>query len=281
MRLNRRLLGLMLKPDRYAINRGLGSEKERCAIVGVDEISRISATSRLSADLTEDTRLVLADLDGCLISEGRPFSDTKGFVEACGDRLWIISNNSSHTAKVLSEELAAIGLQVPADRIMLAGEQTLIHLHDRTPSASIALYASACLQQQASRFGLRVNAPDPEYVVLCRDLEFSIPHMEAVIGHCRRGAQLWVSNIDNSHPAADGLPVPETGALLAALSAVMGEVTFECIGKPHANMAYMVLQRTGCTPEDAVFLGDNTETDGAIAQAMGIRFVHVVREGAA
>jgi FMN phosphatase YigB (HAD superfamily) len=65
---------------------------------------------------------------------------------------------------------------------------------------------------------------------------------------------------------------------LAALNAVMGEVAFDCIGKPHTYMANMVLRLTGTTPQDAVFVGDNDDTDGAIARAMGMRFVHVVRE---
>lgn len=249
--------------------------------MGVDVLSDTSQVRRLSVDLTEDARLVLADLDGCLISEGRPFPDARDFVEACGDRLWIISNNSSHTAEALSAELAAIGLHVTADRILLAGEQTLRHLRTVQPGRSIALYASDCLKAQARSIGLQAECQQPDIVILCRDPAFAIPQMADVAAQCLRGARLWVSNTDNAHPGQDGRPVPETGALLAALRAVMGEIPFDCIGKPHTHMAHAVLRLTGTAPEEAVFLGDSADTDGAIAQAMGMRFVHVVREGAA
>lgn len=249
--------------------------------MGVDVVQNISRVAGLSADLTSDARLVLADLDGCLISEGRAFSDARGFVEACGDRLWIISNNSSHTAEALSAELAAMGLNVTADRILLAGEQTLRHLRAALPGRRVALYASDCLKAQARAIGLQAEEQHPDIVILCRDLGFAIPQMADVTAHCLAGAQLWVSNTDTAHPGQDGRPVPETGALLAALRAVMGEVAFDCIGKPHPQMAHAVLHLTGTAPQDAVFLGDNADTDGAIARAIGMRFVHVVREGAA
>jgi len=244
-------------------------------------VPKISQISGLSADLTSDARLVLADLDGCLISEGRPFPDACSFVEACGDRLWIISNNSSHTAEALSAEMASMGLHVTADRILLAGEQTLRHLRLAIPGRRVALYASDCLKAQARAIGLQEDDAHPDLVILCRDPAFAIPHMADVTAHYLAGAQLWVSNTDTAHPGQDGRSVPETGALLAALRAVMGEIAFDCIGKPHTHMAQAVLQRTGTAPQDAIFLGDNAVTDGAIARAMGMRFVHVVREGAA
>ncbi len=249
--------------------------------MGVDVVPDISLVSGLTADLTADARLVLADLDGCLISQGRPFPDARGFVEACGDRLWIISNNSSHTAEALSAELAAMGLDVSAQRILLAGEQTLHHLHAASPESRVALYASEDLKAQAQAIGLQAEEQHPDVVILCRDPAFAIPQMADVTAHYLAGAQLWVSNTDTAHPGQDGQPVPETGALLAALRAVMGEIDFDCIGKPHPHMAHAVLHLTGIAPQDAVFLGDNADTDGAIARAMGMRFVHVVREGTA
>lgn len=249
--------------------------------MGPDVLSDTSRVKAFSPDLTQDARLVLADLDGCLISDGRPFPDARDFVEACGERLWIISNNSSHTAEALSAELAAMGLPVTADRILLAGEQTLHHLRAAQPGSSVALYASDCLKAQALSIGLQADWEQPDIVILCRDLDFGIPQLEQAAAQCLRGARLWLSNTDTTHPGQDGRPVPETGALLAALRAVMGEVPFDCIGKPHPHMVHAVLRLTGTAPQDAVFLGDNADTDGAIARAVGMRFVHVVREDAA
>lgn len=236
---------------------------------------------RLSADLVADARLVLADLDGCLISEGQAFPDAPAFVEACADRLWIVSNNSTHTAAALSAEMAALGLHVEAGRILLAGEQTLRHLGTLKPGRAVALYASDCLQAQARAFGLCIDRRDPEIVILCRDLTFAIPELEHVTALYLRGARLWVSNTDCAHPGLNGRPVPETGALLEALRSVVGKLSFDCLGKPHTHMARHVLEMAAVAPEEAVFLGDNAATDGAFAHAAGMPFVHVVRGQAA
>lgn len=236
---------------------------------------------RLTTEFASESLLVLADLDGCLVSEGCAYPDAPTFVEACKDKLWIVSNNSTHTAEVLSAELALQGIAVKAERVLLAGEQTLCRLRTQSPQKSVALYASECLRAQARSFGLRIDMENPDIVILCRDLAFAIPDLENVIAHYLKGTPLWVSNTDLAHPGLDGRPVPETGALLEALRAVIGDVSFDCIGKPHRYMAELALATSQISAADTVFVGDNKATDGAIAKAAGMPFVHLVREQAA
>lgn len=235
----------------------------------------------LSAEFASDSLLVLADLDGCLVSEGCAYPDAPAFVEACQDRLWIVSNNSTHTGEMLSVELAALGIAIAPERILLAGEQTLRRLRAQSPQKSVALYASERLRAQARAYGMRIDMENPDIVILCRDLAFAIPDLENVIAQYLKGAPLWVSNTDLAHPGLDGRPVPETGALLEALRAVIGDVAYDCIGKPHRHMAELALATSRIAPADTVFVGDNATTDGAIARAVGIPFVHLVREHAA
>lgn len=257
--------------------------------MAVKAVSETRQVDRLSPECVADARLVLADLDGCLVSEGRAFPEAPAFVAACRDRLWIVSNNSTHTAAALSAELAHLGLHIAAGRILLAGEQTLCHMRACWPDKSVALYASAQLQAQARALGLCIDMADPDIVILCRDLTIALPELERVTRHCLGGAPLWVSNTDCAHPGLDGHPVPETGALLAALRAVMGAVMsvahgdlpYDCIGKPHAHMAQMALMAADIPAQDTVFVGDNAATDGALAHAAGIPFVHLVRGRAA
>ena len=235
----------------------------------------------LNAQLVTDVRLVLVDLDGCLISQERAFPDAAGFVEACSGRLWVISNNSTHSAQTLTSSLHALGLAIHPDRVLLAGEQTLRHLKRTRPEHSIALYASDTLQDLARKLGLRIVAKDPDIVLLCRDPGFSFKKLETAVGQIQNGARLWVSNTDLTHPALDGRPLPETGALLAAIHAVAGPVDFDCIGKPNIHMARIAIERTGVPTHDAVFVGDSEDTDGAIAKAARIPFLHLVRRGVA
>ena len=58
--------------------------------------------ARLDPQAVQDAGIVLCDLDGCLMSEGRLFAETADFVESCGARLRIVSNRSDSTAAALS-----------------------------------------------------------------------------------------------------------------------------------------------------------------------------------
>src|SRR3989338_8012717 len=64
---------------------------------------------------------VLADLDGCLISGAQLLPHALDLFDRCGDRLWIVSNNSSDTADTLAARLAAMGFAMQAAQIVLAG----------------------------------------------------------------------------------------------------------------------------------------------------------------
>jgi ribonucleotide monophosphatase NagD (HAD superfamily) len=90
------------------------------------------------------------------------------------------------------------------------------------------------------------------------------------------GAALYIACPDTSHPGANGQPVPEAGALAAALLACTGPVDHVVIGKPQPAMFRLGCQRLGIDPADGVMIGDNPLTDGAGAAAIGLAFWQVV-----
>ncbi len=239
--------------------------------------ARARPARSLSPDLCGNARLVLCDLDGCLISEGRAFDDAPAFVEACGHRLWIVSNNSSDTAATLSAHLSALGLVVPSERILLAGEQTLLHLARTQPDARLGLYANPALQAAATVMGFELATTGPDIALLCRDVGLTLDGLGRLAAHIAGGAEFWISNIDITHPGLAGQAVPETGTLLAALKALLPNVRPQCLGKPDPFLLDRALQASGHAPEAAIFVGDNADTDGDAARKAGIHFVHLVR----
>lgn len=267
------------QPDK--LNRGASAPRTKellpvnTALTDIDTLS-----GRLSPELVKHDRLVLCDLDGCLVSEGRAYADSAPFLDSCGERLWLVSNNSSHCAAELSAELAKLGLHIPASNILLAGEQTLIHLARLYPGARLALFASPAMEQEAQRLGFALTQEAPDLVLLCRDTQLTLERLNAAAALVRGGVPLWVANIDTAHPGLGGQPIAETGALLAALRAMLNGARFESIGKPHPHLAAVALSRTGVRADEAVFIGDNPATDGATARATGTRFIHLQRVGA-
>ncbi len=235
---------------------------------GLDEVVRSGGAGHAA---------VLCDLDGCLIAGDRVLPGAARLVAACGPRLWIVSNNSTDTAVTLAARLANLGLVVAADRIVLAGEETLRALACSHPGARVALYAAAPLVALAVDLGLRPDDLSPDAAVLARDPDLTLPRLSRLAALVHGGVPLHLTNPDPSHPGPDGAPVPETGALLAALAAIVPVGAPRCLGKPAPDLLRIALARAGVAPRDAIYLGDTPETDGEAARAEGVPFVRIAR----
>lgn len=222
---------------------------------------------------------ILADLDGCLISGGQLLPFVTELFARCGDRVWIVSNNSTDTAQGLALRLSSLGLSVTATRCLLAGEETLRRLALEKPGAHVAVFASAPLHRLAVALGLIPDMDRPEVVFLARDTGFSFQSLTRLMAFAHRGLDVWLTNPDPSHPLPDGTPVPETGALWAAVDAAVPGIRVRCLGKPAPDLVALALMRAGVAAADAVFIGDTPETDGAAAHAAGLAFVLLQRPG--
>jgi ribonucleotide monophosphatase NagD (HAD superfamily) len=135
---------------------------------------------------------------------------------------------------------------------------------------------SATLRTYARRLGLEVDAQHSDVVLVARDRRFSYAKLAAAAEAVTLGAALYIACPDTSHPGANGQPVPEAGALAAALLACTGPVDHVVIGKPQPAMFRLGCQRLGIDPADGVMIGDNPLTDGAGAAAIGLAFWQVV-----
>ena len=240
-------------------------------------ISLAQCHKSLDAETVAQAKLVLCDLDGCLIAQGRTFADTADFVAACGDRLWIVSNASDTTAVVMAQRLVDLGINVPAERILLAGEVMLEHVVRVEQVREMQLFAGAALVDRARELGVDPAAQAPEAILLCRDPAVTVDTMGPILMQVGQGAALWVSNEDLSHPGHDSQPVAETGALLVALRAICPDLAWRSLGKPDPMMLTMALTRSGLQANDAVFVGDNALTDGRAAAKLNMPFIHIQR----
>mgnify|MGYP006272111447 CR=1 FL=1 len=217
-------------------------------------------------------RAILADLDGCLISGDRALPGAAAFAAAAGARLWIVSNNSTDTEDGLASRLAGLGVEAAPGRMALAGVETLRRIRDERGGCAVALYAAPPIRAFAEALGLRLDAADPEVVVVARDPGLDLGALATLLGQLHRGAALVATNLDGAHPGRDGAPAPETGALVAAIRAAMPEARPVSLGKPAPDLLRIALMRAGVAPSEALFVGDNDETDGRAAAALGVAF---------
>jgi HAD superfamily hydrolase (TIGR01450 family) len=220
----------------------------------------------------------LIDLDGTLISGRSILPDARRLLGAVAGRFVIVSNNAEHTPAQLSRGLNSIGLTIPPESIVLAGTCAIDRIAADYPGASMMLLGSAALKRHATRKGLRLNTTRPDIVLVTRDRQFSYGKLAAAADALSDGARFYVAAPDLSHPSPTGKPVPETGALAAAILACVGALDYTVIGKPERILFEMGCQRLAIDFVDAIMIGDNPLTDGLGARRLGMRF-HQVQGG--
>lgn len=222
-------------------------------------------------------RAVLCDLDGCLAESNVALPGAAEFARSLGERLYLVSNNSTHDPLGLSQELALDGLEIPPHRIVLAGLVTVETIARRRPGARILIAGSSVLRARARMLGLIPAARDVDVVLLARDTAFDYTRLEALVRELGSGAEFFATNSDVSHPGRNGRPVPETGSLLAAVRACLPETTCTVIGKPKPALYEEALRRAGCSPGEAIMIGDNPSTDISGALLLGMDAILIGR----
>lgn len=222
-------------------------------------------------------RFVLADLDGTLIFGGAAASGAPELLDHCAGRLAVVSNYSTVTAAQMSARLAAMRLNVPPERIFLAGELMVRDLAARAPGARVLCVMAQPMRRLASDLGLQLVDDDPEVLLIGRDLELSYDRLAAAMRAVHRGAKVFASNLDKSHPGDDAMPVPETGSLVAAIVAAAPATPVTVIGKPRPDLFHAALRVLDATAAETVMLGDNPDTDGAGARSLGIGSILIGR----
>ncbi|MET0241277.1 MAG: HAD hydrolase-like protein [Sphingobium sp.] len=220
---------------------------------------------------TDRAAAILLDWDGCIATHDVPSDGAIAFLRGVADRVVILSNNSTHLPQDISIILAEKGVDIPAERVLLAGAQAILHLRER--NRTTMLLASTRIRAFARSVGLPLVRDKPEQVVLMRDTRFTYSKLRQVVTALHEGAHLVVANADRTHPGIGGRPVPETGALLAAIEACLPNIEPEVLGKPGPMLFERACALLDARPEDTVMIGDNPDTDAKGAIALGIRSI--------
>lgn len=217
----------------------------------------------------------MIDLDGTLVHGRTIIPGAVELIRQIGDRFVIVSNNSTHSASGLASELALAGLEIPAGRIILAGVMAVQRTALDFPGARVLVIGSAQLKREADRAELKLVQEAADVVLLGRDEAFSYDTLTLAANEIRRGASLIACNPDRFHPGANGVLVPETGALMQAIVACANPPNVRVIGKPQPDLFQEAVKRLNSVPATSVVIGDNPETDAAGAARLGMPYLLV------
>lgn len=232
---------------------------------GIDAARRVLARAKA----------VISDIDGVLTdAHGDPLPYVRKLLLMKPSAL--VSNNSTQTSVSVSHRFMKAGVPIPPEHIFLAGEYAVAFCRGKYAGKPVLILASDEIRILAEQVLVPAGSQDgaAAAVLLCRDRTVTMSKIEAAVNAILKGAEVVLANPDYSHPSDFG-PRMETGAIWESIRCQSGDsVSLHIVGKPSTPLVERALQMLEVQAEDAVFIGDNPDTDGAAAATLGISFIH-------
>lgn len=203
------------------------------------------------------------DMDGTLYLGNQLFPYTQEFlagIQSAGKDFILLTNNSSKSPNDYLGKLAGMGIEMPPEKIYTSGTATIDYFLKNNLSRKIYLMGTPALCQQFIEAGFEIDAPQPDFVVLGFDLNFTFGKLDKACRLIRSGVPFIATHPDFNCPLEGGDMLPDCGALSAAITAATG-VHPKVIGKPNQEMLDGVLHRLQKAKADLVLVGDRLMTD--------------------
>ncbi|WP_163538234.1 HAD-IIA family hydrolase [Gracilibacillus sp. YIM 98692] len=216
------------------------------------------------------------DLDGCIYHTNQPAPGAKEMLTLLrqeGKKVGFITNNSRQTGEEITEKLRKMDLMVSPEEIVTATEMTGAYLKEKYGLLTVKVIGSKGLEQSLERWGHKVvglkNHVMVDAIVIGRDTAFTFDKIQLIEELESKGVRIVSTNPDLYHPGSRGNRVPETGALVAAIEAIIGK-TVEYVGKPNPYLFQFAMEFFGTKAVHSVMVGDNLNTDitGAVQAGM-------------
>jgi len=212
------------------------------------------------------------DLDGVVWLADHPIpgsAEAVARLRARGERVVVVTNNSSMTVGAYLAKLERLGVPTAAEDLVTSA-QVAATLVD--PGERVHVCAGPGVREALAGRGATVVDQGPaDAVIVGWTRDFDYASLTAAMHAVRGGARLIGTNDDATYPTPEGV-LPGGGSLVAAV-AYASAVEAVFAGKPHPPMVEAVRARFGRID---VMVGDRPSTDGLLARRLGARFALVL-----
>ena len=234
--------------------------------------------------------LYIFDLDGTLYrgSEAIPFAvEAVTMLKSLGSKICYLTNNSGQTRDFFLKKLRDMGFPVELEDIESTAHGTAIQLLASgvsqayvvgEPGLVLTLREEGIHVVNADHDGTVYPEGGPSQAVvvgICRQFTYEL--MAGAMTRIRTGQEFIATNRDSTFPLEGGKLIPGAGSIVAGIQTCAGIEPF-VIGKPNPFLVSLVLERFGCSPEDALVVGDRMDTDILCGIAAGCA-THLVLTG--
>lgn len=222
-------------------------------------------------------KMFVLDMDGTIYLGERLFPFTVGFLErvqAVGKDFCFFTNNSSKNREAYLEKLGRMGIEIPAEKMMISNSVILEWLLENRPGQRAYVVGTPLLLEDFQKAGVSLDATDPDYVVLGFDTTLTYEKLSKACGFVRAGKPIFGVNPDFNCPVENGF-IPDCGSMAALVKASTG-VQCEFFGKPSRHTLSYLLRRTGCRESELAVIGDRLYTDIAVAAGTEVTSILVM-----
>lgn len=214
----------------------------------------------------------LFDMDGVLYRGHRALPGARTMLETLDRRgipYALVTNNSTRSPRQYVRHLAAMGMRVPAGRIVTSSVGVTAYLRRTLRSGSrVLVVGEPALQRAIVRAGFVPAWESVAAVVVGLDRRVTYKKLTLATEALARGAAFVASNPDPLLPTESGLQLG-AGSLVAALRYATGRDPV-VIGKPNPRLLREALARIGARPSETAMVGDQASTDVAAGRAAGL-----------
>lgn len=212
----------------------------------------------------------IVDLDGVLRRGNRPIEGAQEVLDVMEDYL-IVTNNSTRTSVMYSEELRKIGLSIPEKNIFTSARATALFLKEKREYSTAWVIGEKGLLEEIEGIGYEITE-DCECVVVGLDRMLTYQKLETACLAIRKGAEFIGSNPDLTFPTERGI-TPGCGSILAFLEACTDKKPL-VVGKPNKLIMDLALDRL--KDRSAYVIGDRLDTDILAGVNAGLRTILVL-----
>jgi 4-nitrophenyl phosphatase len=214
----------------------------------------------------------ILDLDGVLWLAAEPIPgsvDAVRRLHARGEDVRYLTNNSSLTVGEYVAKLRGLGYPAEPDDLLTSAQAAATLLE---PGETVLVCGGPGVVEAVEARGAHaIREGDADTVVVGWHRDFDFDRMAAAATAVHHGARLLGTNDDATYPTPGG-PLPGAGAILAGVATAAG-VAPTVAGKPYGPMAELVRRRIGQDElARSVLVGDRPDTDGLMAQRLGVPF---------
>ena len=218
----------------------------------------------------KNKKLFVLDMDGTFYLGNKLIDGSLDFikrVEETGKRYLFFTNNSTKTADFYIKKLASMGLDIGKDQIITSGDVTINYLKKNYNGKKIYLMATEIVEKHFYESGINLSSENADAVVIAFDTSLTYEKLTIACTLIRNGSDFIATHPDFNCPTEDGF-IPDCGAMCAFITASTGKKP-KYLGKPNKETVECILDHTGLTLDDIVFVGDRLYTDIATAYNHG------------